>query len=416
VEKKRYPLGIALPLAREIERQLHAVFGSAHASIAGSVRRRQETIGDLNFVVAAQRAFDACGAFASLPEVARIGRRGRARIGARLQNGMTADLHVVPESGFGAALICFTGSAAHHRALRHVARRQKLELNEYGLFRRDRMIAGHSEADVYRALGLAFVPPELREDGGEIDAACRSALPALIQHGDLQGDLRVYADAQRPAAIRAIVDVATRAGLEYVGLTAVPLRGRSRAAEAKRLLEHASAVRAWHLPRPGLRLLAGAEAPVRKDGSLALDDAVLAEFDVVTAVIRDPADRSRAETTRRIVRAMENPHVDLLVLPAIHPAPHDLEAVIAAAKRTGTALEIEARSDGLGLRGDDVRKALDAGVRLAIGSGAREPEQLVRSAEFGVALARRGWARRSDVLNAFPLRQCLCQLKDGRRL
>jgi DNA polymerase (family 10) len=183
-----------------------------------------------------------------------------------------------------------------------------------------------------------------------------------------------------------------------------------------RLLEHARAVRAWRPGWPGLRLLAGADVAVRRDGSLALDDAVLAEFDVVTAVIRDHLDQPRTEMTRRIARAIENPHVDLLLLPAIHSSAHDLDAVIAAAKRTGTVLEIEARSDGLGLRSEDVRKALDAGVRLAIDSGAAEPDQLIRSAELGVALARRAWARRGDVLNAFPLGQCLCQLKDGRHL
>lgn len=411
IDKIRVPLGVALPLAREIERQLHEVVGSDNASIAGSVRRRQETIGDLNFVAAARRPTAVFGAFASLPEVAQIHRRGHATIGVRLQNGMDADLHVVPEAGFGAALICFTGSMSHYRALRGIAHRKKLELNEYGLFRGDRRIAGRAEFEVYNALGLTYVPPELREHAGEIEAARSGDLPALIRRDDLRGDLRVYTDGTAEA-IEEMACAAKKSWLEYVALVLRPSGSReAHTIDASRWLQHAAAIRDQRDRWPGLRLLAGAEVAIRRDGSLALDDAVLAQLDVVTAVVRDHLDQSRTQITRRIVRALENPHVDLLVPPAIHSEALDVDAVIGAVKRTGTALEIEPRSDGLGLRGEDVRKALGAGVRLAIDSGADEPEQLARRAEFGVGLARRGWARSCDVINSLSLWQCLRQLK-----
>jgi DNA polymerase (family 10) len=206
---------------------------------------------------------------------------------------------------------------------------------------------------------------------------------------------------------------AQKSGLEYLTLTSRS-GPRARAADAARVLEHAAAVRAQRNQWPGLRLLAGAEVAIRPDGRLALEDAVLAELDLVTAVIRDHLDQPRSDLTRRIQRAIENPHVDRLVPPALRPGALDFDPLIAAAKRTGTALAIEASPDQPGLRGEDVRRAIDAGVRVTIDSGADAPERLAAGAELGLALARRGWARRCDVLNALPVGQCLCQLKDGR--
>jgi DNA polymerase (family 10) len=408
----RAPLGVALPIAREIEASLKQRVKSATVRIAGSVRRRLETVGNLNFIAASRSPDAVLNAFTSLPQVARIRGRERAGVRVRLSNGLDADLRVVPEASFGAALMCFTGSSAHHRALRRAARQRKLELSEDGLFRGDRRIAGRSEADVYRAIGLAFVPPELREDAGEIAAARDCALPPLIERGDLRGDLRVYVDARRPASIDAMAHAAQSLGFEYLALT-LPSDGQ-RAAGAAPVLEHAAAVRARRDGWPGLRLLTGAEVAVHRDGRLALEDGVLAELDVVTAVVRDHLDQPRAAMTRRIIHAMENPHVDRLVAPAIRPVALEMGPVIAAAKRTGTVLAIEARPDRPGLRGEDVREALDAGVRVTIDSGAQGPERLAAAAELGIALARRGWARRCDVLNALPVSQCLCQLKDGR--
>ena len=416
----RWPLGRALVLARGIERGLREQAGLSNVQIGGSVRRRKESIGDLNFLVAARRPTDAFAAFAALPEVAQLHRRGHDRARFRLHGGIDAEVRVVPEHVYGAALIFCTGSEAHHRALCEIARRRRLDLNERGLFRGERMVAGRSEAEVYRALGLSFVPPELREAAGEVQAAQSCALPPLIEHGDLRGDLRVYCDAARPAAVEAIARAAAKLGLEYLTLTLRLDHRRGRTANAARIGAHANAIRAMRGRCAGVWLLAGAEVAIRRDGSLSIDDAVLAQLDVVTAVLRDPFDQ-RYDGSARILRAIENPHVDLLVHPALYTgadrekSPVDIDAVIAGAKRTGTALEIEASPDQFDLRGEDVRRALDAGVRVAIDSGARDPEQLAQGVELAVAVARRGWARRSDLLNAFPLAQCLAQLKGGGR-
>jgi DNA polymerase (family 10) len=329
VAETRTPLGLALPVARQIEGCLNELVQPATVRIAGSVRRRRETVGNLNFIAAARRPDAVLKAFASLPEVEQIRGREPAELRVRLSSGLDADLRVVPEASFGAALICFTGSSAHHRALRRAARQRKLELNEHGLFRGERRIAGRTEADVYRAIGLAFVPPELREDAGEIAAARECALPPLIERGDLRGDLGVYVDARREAGVEEMARAAQTSGLEYLALTCRS-GDPARATDAGRVLEHAAAVRARRNQWPGLRLLTGAEVAVRRDGRLALEDGVLAELDVVTAVIRDHLDQPRAEMTRRIIRAIENPHVDRFVHPAIRPGALDIDPVIAA--------------------------------------------------------------------------------------
>jgi DNA polymerase (family X) len=414
----RRPIALALPWAREIEARLHALPGVARACVAGSVRRRGSTIGNLDFVVEARDPARVCQAFASFPEVESVRARGAANTRVRLRGGTDADLRVVHEASFGAALLHFTGSAAHIHGLRRLAQRRNLLLSQHGLFRGERLIAGRTEAEVYAALGLCFVPPELREDAGEIEAARAGALPPLIEHGDLRGDLRVYTDGSA-AAIEAMAHAAKGSGLEYAAVCVRP-DARRAAREAERVLEHAEAVRAQSHRWPGVRLLTAAEVAIRDDGSLALADAVLAKLDVVIAALRDHLEAPRAEITRRVLRALDNPHVDLVLPPTAARADRreatalDLDAVIAAAKRTGTVLEISARPEDPGLAGEDVRKALDAGVRLAIDSGAHQPEQLARAEELGIAAARRGWARRRDVLNAFPVNQCLAQLKGGR--
>jgi DNA polymerase (family 10) len=414
----RQPLAQALPLARAIETRLRALPGVVHACAAGSVRRCRNTVGDLDFVVAARNAAAVSKAFASLPEVARVSSLTKEKTLVQLHSGIYADLRIVPEASFGAALLCFTGNAAHYEALRRIARSKRLRLNEHGLFRGHRPVVSRTEVDVYQTLDLNFVPPELREDTGEIEAAHSGDLPGLIGHGDLRGDLRVYTDARSGATIESMARAARAAGLEYVALSVRP-RTRARDSEAARVLEHARAVRAQSARWPGLRLLTSAEVPVREDGTLELPDSVLAQLDVVSATIRDRTDQRRAGTMRRIVRATENPHVDIFVLPALRrragrmPVAIDMDGVIAAAQRTGTVLEIDASCEPLEFDGAEVRKALKAGVRLVIDSGADEPDQLSRADELGIAVAKRGWARRCDVLNALTVDQCLAHLKDG---
>ena len=419
----RRPLGLVLPLAIEIERRLRAVPGVSRAAVAGSIRRCKETIGDLDFVVAARDPEPVVEAFASMPEVARVYARGRSKTLVRLSDGIDADLRIVTAESFGAALAYFTGSKAHNVALRSIARRKGLKLNEYGVFRGKRGLAGRSEEEVYAALGLAYIPPELRENSGEIEAALADRLPRLIEHGELRGDLQVQTDwTDGAASIEEMVKAARAAGLEYVAITdhTRDLAMTGGLDEAK-LLEQAERIRRLNQRLRGFRVLSGAEVNIRDDGSLDVADDALAKLDVVGAAVHSRFRQPRAQMTRRVLRAIENPHVDVLFHPTARalgrrePVALDIDAVIAAAKRTGTVLEIDGMPDRLDLPDEYVRKAVEAGVRLAIDSDAHHPSHFAYADAFGVAVARRGWARKTDVVNALPVTRCLASLKDARR-
>jgi DNA polymerase (family 10) len=418
----RLPLGVVLPLASEIEARLRALPGVSSAAVAGSIRRRRETIGDLDFLVAADDPQAVARSFAGQPEVVHVYARGASKTLVRLASGIDADLRVVPEASFGAALAYFTGSKAHNVALRRLAQAKGLKLNEYGLFRGKRRLAGRTEEEVYRALGLPFIPPELREDAGELEAAREGALPRLIEPGALRGDLQVHTNATDGVeTLEAMVEAARAHGLEYIAITDhtrdLPL---TRGLDEERLLEQARAIRALDRRLRGFRVLAGAEVNIRKDGSLDIADEVLAKLDVVGAAVHAQFTQSREQATRRVLRALENPHVDILFHPTARllgrrePIDLDMDAVIEAARRTGTVLEIDALPDRMDLSDELVRKAVAAGVKLAIDSDAHRKLHLALPEALGLGIARRGWARREDVINALPVDECLAQLKGAR--
>jgi DNA polymerase (family X) len=348
---------------------------------------------------------------------------GEAKTLVRLASGMDADLRVVPRESFGAALLYFTGSKAHNVALRGLAKGRGLKLNEYGLFRGARCLAGRTEEEVYEALGLAFVPPELREDTGEIEAAQEGRLPALIEHGELRGDLQVQTSwTDGVASIEEMARAARALGLSYMAVTDhTQGLAMARGLDEARLLEQGNAIETLNRKLRGFRVLRGAEVNIREDGSLDLADAALARLELVGAAVHSHFRQSRADATRRLVRAIENPNVDVLFHPTARSLGHrepialDIDAVIAAAKRAGTVLEIDAMPDRLDLPDEYVRKAVAAGVPLAIDSDAHQPGQLACADALGVAVARRGWARRADVINTLPVGECLARLKQARR-
>jgi DNA polymerase (family 10) len=419
----RQLLGLVLPVARDIEGRLRDLPGVARVAVAGSVRRRKETIGDLDFLVSARDPRRVGRAFAAMTDVVHVYGRGETKTLVRLANGMDADLRVVSEASFAPALCYLTGSKAHNVALRRIAQARELKLNEYGLFRGRRKLAGRTEEEIYEALGLDWIPPELREDTGEIEAAAQGRLPALIEYGDLRGDLQVQTDwTDGSASIEQMADAARKLGLEYIAITDHTRDlAMARGSDEKRLLEQAEAIDKLNQTLRGFRVLSGAEVNIRKDGSLDVADAALAKLDVVGAAVHTYFHQGRAEMTRRLIRAMENPHVDILFHPTARSIGHrdpvdlDIDAVIAAALRTGTVLEIDAMPDRLDLRDEYVRKAVEAGALLAIDSDAHQPGHLAYADELGVAVARRGWARKSDVVNALPVTECLARLKRGCR-
>jgi len=419
----RLPIGEVWALAREIEARLASVRGVERAAIAGSLRRRKETIGDLDFLVVSAKPAPVMKAFVSMPEVVQVHAKGGTKAMVRLAIGIDADLRVVEAESFGAALAYFTGSKDHNVALRRIAQEDGLKLSEYGLFRGARRIAGRIEEEVYEALGLPWIAPELRENAGEIEAARAGKLPDLISYGALRGDLQVQTDwTDGAASIEEMAAAAKRLGFEYIAITDHTRDlAMAQGSDEKKLREQAAAIRALDAKLRGFRVLSGAEVNIRRDGSLDVADEALAELDVVGAAVHSLFGQERSVATRRVIRAMENPHVDILFHPTgrqlgrREPIDLDIDAVIAAAKRTGTVLEIDGIPDRLDLKDEHVRKAVAAGVRLAIDSDAHHPAHLGFADEFGVAVARRGWATAKDVVNTLPVRELLAALKGGRR-
>ena len=419
----RMPLGDVLPLVRDIEARLAALPGVERATIAGSIRRRRETVGDADILVIARRAAPVMERVAALPEVARVLAKGDTKISVRLAGGLQMDVRVVPRASFGAALHYFTGSKAHNVALRQIAIKKGLKLNEYGVFRGDTSIAGKTEEEVYAALDLPFIAPELREDVGEIDAARAGRLPQLIEHGSLRGDLQTQTTWTDGAdTLEAMAEAAHRLGLQYMAITdhTRDLAMTSGADEAK-LRKQGAAIDALNARLEGFRVLKGAEVNIRKDGTLDIADDALAELDVVGIAVHSHFLLPRAEMTARVLRAMRNPHADILFHPTARilgkrePIDVDMDAVIACARETGTVLELDAYPARLDLRDDHVRKAVAAGVKLVIDSDAHATAQLQYPDGYGIDQARRGWATRDDVLNTRPVEQFLAALKGGAK-
>jgi len=408
-------LGYVLPIARKMEAELAAVKGVKRAVVAGSVRRQQETIGDIDILVTTSAPERVMEKFAAFPEVAEVLEHGPTKTTVRLSNGMQADVRVIDDASFGSALQYFTGSKEHNILVRKLAIDKGLKLNEYGIWRGRRRVASRTEADVYRAIGLDYIEPELRTAGGEVEAAAAGKLPDLLPYGCLRGDLQVQTEwTDGSASIEAMAEEARRAGLEYMAVTdhtqALAMVG---GLDEKKLAKQGREIDAVNrkLEKAGKKfhILKGTECDILKDGSLDLDDAALKRLDVVGASVHSLFRLSRAEQTARIIRAMENPHVDIIfhptgrVLKQRDPYELDMEEIIKAAKTTGTALEIDAFPDRLDLNDVHVRMAVKAGVKLVIDTDAHRPEHL-RFLDLGVAVARRGWATKKDVLNTRPLK------------
>ena len=377
-----------------------------HLQSVGSLRRGTETCGDIDIL--------ACGAepslmdvFVSHPLVERVLGRGETKSSVRLKDGVQADLRLVPSSSRGAAMQYFTGSKAHNIALRDRAVGQGLKLNEYGLFRTadDTLVAGDTEEGIYRALGLAWIPPELREGHGEIEAAAGGLLPALVARQDLRGDLHTHStETDGKDDVRAMIEAAQAAGLEYVAIT-----DHSRALamanglDETRALAHASRIRSLD-GHQGVRVLAGIECDILADGTLDLADDCLASLDLVVASVHSSFAQDKRQMTDRLLRAIDNPWVDILGHPTGRlllkrsPYAFDLEAVLDAAARRGVAIEINCQANRLDLCDVQARFARDRGVRLVVSSDAHS-RRAFRRLDWGVTVARRAWLQPVDILN-----------------
>jgi len=421
----RFVLGFAMPEIEEIKNRLKNLKEVERVDVAGSARRRKETIGDIDILAISKKPEKVMDFFVSMKEVINVYGQGPTRASIRLKSGLDADLRVVAEKSYGAALLYFTGSKDHNIVLRNLAIKKGLKLNEYGLFRRERQIAGRTEEEVYRALELDYIPPEIRENTGEIElAASKGKLPRLLGYGDLCGDLQIQTDwTDGLDSIEDYADEAMKMGFEYIAITDHSKRlAMAHGLDEKGILRQIKEIDRLNLrlgrSQPNFRVLKGIECDILKDGSLDIDDSVLEKLDMVGVSIHSHFNLAMAEQTKRLIRAMENKNADIVFHPTARilnrrePISLDIEAVIAVAKRTGTILEIDAYPDRLDLKDEYVRKCVRAGVKLAIDSDAHSTSHL-KYLEWGVGQARRGWAKRRDVINAWPLEKCLKFLKSA---
>jgi DNA polymerase (family X) len=412
--RERVLLDVALRTATAMVDELTPL--SQRCAYAGSLRRWRETIGDIDILAAAGDSAPLMAAFSAGQEV--VG-SGPAKTTIRTASGLTADLRVVPLDAWGAALQYFTGSTAHNVAIRQIAIRQKLKLSEYGLFEADtdRLIVSRTEEEVYARLGLAWIPPALREDRGEIEAAAQGRIPGLVRDNDLRGDLHTHTDlTDGTASLEQMVAAARRRGYEYYAVTDhAPDLIMQRMTDEKMLAQR-DQVRALGA---GLELLHGTELNIGPDGSVDWEAGFLAGFDICVASVHSHFEQPRAEMTRRFVTACENPYVNVIGHPTTRrigkrpPVEVDFGELFRACARTGTALEINASPQRLDLPSDQIRAARDAGVKFAIDSDAHSVSEL-GNMPYGTGTAQRGWLTPDDVINTWPLERLRAFLRKDR--
>lgn len=432
----RMPLGLARPLAlrliSELQERLPAV-ALERIEIAGSLRRWKETIGDVDILCVSAQPASVMEAFRSLPAVADVVGAGETKSSVVLGNGLQVDLRVVERKHWGAALQYFTGSKEHNVALREIALKQGWSLNEYGLTATGDGAAPageqrffEEEAELYAFLGLEWIPPELREHRGEVQAAQRHSLPALITLADLQGELHGHTTwSDGTASVAEMADAARARGYRYwlVSDHSVGL-GIVQGVDAEKLRRQRSEIDAYNrrCTETGVdfRLLQGSEVEILADGSLGLPDEVLAQLDVVVASIHSAQRQDRETITARCLRAIHNPHVDILGHPTGRligerpPSEIDMERILQACLETGTIVEINANPARLDVNDIYARRAVELGCKLVINTDAHSVHDLTL-AEYGVAVARRGWVTAADVINTRPLGEMRSLLKDAKR-
>lgn len=387
-------------------------------SVCGSLRRWKETIGDVDLLVASDAAAPIMSAFTTAPNVERVLAHGETKSSVVVERGLQIDLRVIPPAAFGAALLYFTGSKEHNVRLRGYALRKKLTLNEYGLYRvgeeKGPPVASRTEEEIYAALGMDWIPPELREDHGEIDAALAHALPALVRVEDLKGDLHTHSDwTDGRDTLGDMVRRARAKGYAYVAVTdhSVGL-GMTNGLNLERIAARSKEIAKLNKELAPFRVLIGTEIEIRADGRLDYPDEVLVGFEIVTASIHSAFNQPRAQITQRLVGAMRHPLVTAIshptgrLLERRDPYDVDLDAVIEAAVATGTRLEVNGGPERLDLPDWAVRKAMEKGATLVIDSDAHAIEELEWT-EYGAATARRGWATADRVNNTRGLEAVL---------
>jgi DNA polymerase (family 10) len=405
----RMNLGLAFPLASSIVESMKRTTRLAKIEVAGSLRRMKEDIGDIDILATGSGGKMVIAAFTGLPEVREVLASGDTKGSIVVEGGTQIDLRVVEEESYGAALQYFTGSKPHNIHLRSIARSKDIKINEYGIFRNDKRIGGREEFEVYALLDMIWIPPELREDRGEIEAAQRGELPNLLEKSDIKGDLHVHSNwSDGSCDLDEIARWGKSMGYHYIAICDHTKSLKiARGLAEDRLLRQMDEIDRINERLDGFRLLKGTEVDILSDGTLDLSDEVLNRLDIVIAAIHTGFKQPREKITRRILLAMQNPHVNIIAHPtgrligSREPYDVDLDSVIEMAAQTHTGLEINAYHERLDLNDINCMRAKANGVKISIGTDAHHPEQMWMMS-LGVAVARRGWLEKDDVLNCLP--------------
>jgi DNA polymerase (family 10) len=423
-DKGRFLLGEIIPTVKEIIGKLSGLKEVKKISTAGSVRRMKETVGDVDILVVSSKPSKVMDYFVSLPGVEKIWAKGATKASVRLKQGFDVDIRVVPEKSFGSALQYFTGSKEHNIATRIIAMDKGLKLNEYGLFRGSKMITSRTEEEIYKAIGLSWIGPELRENQGEIEAALRQAqdrpsgLPKIIGYNDIKGDLHCHSNWDGGIdSIEEMAKYAIEIGYEYIGISDHTkfLRIEHGLNEKQLLLQRKEIEKInekFKIKNLKFKIIQGCEANILADGSIDIKDEVLGRLDYVIAGVHSAMKQDKNKMTERIIKAMRNPNVDIISHPTGRLLQRrdeyqiDFDKILKVAKETGTILEINSSPNRLDLKDTNIRKAKEMGVKMVINTDAHQKEQM-QLMEYGIAQARRGWAEAKDIINTQPLKELL---------
>ena len=418
----RFILGLILNTLENIGNRLRRLDIVKKVELAGSVRRMRESIGDADYLAVSNEPSKVMDFFTSMPDVAHIQSKGMTKSTVRLRNGIECDLRIVLEESFGAALQYFTGSKQHSVVLRTIALRKGYKLNEYGLYNNkgNRLLAGRLEEDIYSKLGLAWISPELREDKGEIEAARDGRLPKLICYNSLKGDLQMHTKwTDGNNSIEEMAQAAKSLGLEYIAITDHSRTlGIARGLTKERVDKQMKEIKKINqtISDSKIRVLSGIEVNILKDGNLDLENSILEDFDIVGAAIHSHFTLPKKEQTKRLIAAMYNPNVDIIFHPTgrriqqRRPIDLDIEQIMEVSKKTNTILEVDSSPERLDLPDEYIRLAIQNGCKLAIDSDAHDRSQM-HFVKFGIAQARRGWAKEKDIINTLPVEKFLKSLK-----
>jgi DNA polymerase (family 10) len=417
-QERRFKLAAAAQYAQSLVAYLREANEIEEIVIAGSYRRCKETVGDLDILVTTNQPKPVVERFTRYDEVKEVLSEGTTRSSIILRNGLQVDLRVVKPESFSAALHYFTGSKQHNIAIRRRSQQRGLKINEYGVFKDEQLIAGKTEASVYKAVGLPYIPPELRENSGEIEAAETGRLPSLVELDDLTGDLHVHTMAtDGHNTIEEMARAAQQLGFTYIAITEHSKRLTvTHGLDEKRLLQQIEEIDCLNQRLKGITVLKGIEVDILEDGSLDLPDPILAQLDLVIGAIHSKFHLSRAKQTTRILKAMDHPHFSMLAHPSgrlleqREPYDVDMARIIHEASERGCYLELNAHPERLDLLDTHCRMAKEAGVLVSINSDAHAIADLA-NLKYGIGQARRGWLEKRDVLNTLPLEEVRRLLK-----